>query len=297
MKRFVTLVALLAFVSLACGFLGAPRPRGEAVTTATPTVTSTSQPAPTRTPTYTPQPTESQPPTETSTEPARPIPTSPPGPTLALSASGPAACVPRDTKTETGVVVMVVSGDSIVVEIEGAPYQVRYIGLDAPLDTSTVEHFGPQATAKNAELVSGQEVLLVRDVSERDAANQLLRYVFVGEVFVNYELVREGFAYAFSRPPDLACDQALYNAQREARAEEAGLWAPLVALKGTPFHLATPKPGKHEPCYCYGEDLSCEDFEWQHEAQWCLDYCCSLGLGDVFRLDKNYNGLACDNLP
>jgi endonuclease YncB( thermonuclease family) len=94
------------------------------------------------------------------------------------------------------IVTRVIDGDTIDVNINGVVQRVRYIGIDTPEYTSTKEYYGAEATAKNRSLVEGRTVTLVKDVSETDRYDRLLRYVLVGNVFVNYELVRLGFATA-----------------------------------------------------------------------------------------------------
>jgi beta-lactamase superfamily II metal-dependent hydrolase len=51
------------------------------------------------------------------------------------------------------------------------------------------------------------------------------------------------------------------------------------------------------PCDCSGPDLNCSDFSTHAEAQRCYDYCKSQGYGDVFRLDGDKDGSACESLP
>ena len=57
-----------------------------------------------------------------------------------------------------------------------------------------------------------------------------------------------------------------------------------------------PQPGG-QPCDCTGPDLDCSDFATQAEAQACFEYCMRLGYGDVFRLDRDKDGKACESLP
>lgn len=47
------------------------------------------------------------------------------------------------------------------------------------------------------------------------------------------------------------------------------------------------------PCDCSGPDLDCGDFA-PGMAQVCYESCLSKGYGDVFRLDGNKNGIACE---
>ena len=86
--------------------------------------------------------------------------------------------------------------------------------------------FYDEATAKNAEMVDGQTVLLVKDVSETDHYGRLLRYVFVGDTFVNFELVNQGYAAAATFPPNVACEGVFRTAEADARSRGLGSWAP-----------------------------------------------------------------------
>ena len=139
----------------------------------------------------------------------------------------PFACIPTDTAVETGVVTYVVDGDSIFVEVDGQEKEVRYIGIDAP-EMDPIEPGAEAASQKNAELVEGKTVTLVRDVSEVDRYDRLLRYVLVDDLFVNYELVNGGFAQPKRYWPDVACNETLQNAQSTTRAN------PLVFLPTEP---------------------------------------------------------------
>ena len=136
--------------------------------------------------------------------------------------------VPSGPTTEA-TVERVIDGDTIVVDAGGARLYVHYLGIDAPeavaLDRP-VQFMGPEASQANAQLVSGQTVILERDVSEADSAARLLRDVWVdrdGTLFlVGLELVKAGFARAVPQPPDVKY-QALY-ADAEAQAKPPA-WA------------------------------------------------------------------------
>jgi hypothetical protein len=49
-------------------------------------------------------------------------------------------------------------------------------------------------------------------------------------------------------------------------------------------------------CACAGPDLDCADFECQPDAQRCYEHCLSEGYGDVFGLDADDDGTACEHL-
>jgi micrococcal nuclease len=119
-------------------------------------------------------------------------------------------------------VVKVIDGDTIDVSISGTIYRVRYIGIDTP---EIGEPFYQEATNKNSEFVGGKTVKLERDVSETDKYGRLLRYVYVGDLFVNAELVRSGYARAITYQPDVRYQVFLESIEQEAKQAFRGMWA------------------------------------------------------------------------
>lgn len=47
-------------------------------------------------------------------------------------------------------------------------------------------------------------------------------------------------------------------------------------------------------CSCSGDTLNCSDFSTSSSAQACMEYCISIGAGDIHNLDGNANGQACE---
>lgn len=60
--------------------------------------------------------------------------------------------------------------------------------------------------------------------------------------------------------------------------------------------LAIP-PAQGAGCYCGSDIYECNNFDTKDDAQACLDYCKSVGRGDVHGLDIDNDGLACESLP
>jgi len=269
------------------GLLPTSTPSPISTNTIPPTNTTT----PLRTMTETSVATATSAATSTPTEIASPIPTLINSP-IPLSAS----CIPNNTR-QTGKVVDVVDGDTIKVRLDqdGQTYTVRYIGMDTPESTSQVEFFGAEAAVKNVQLVFGKTIAMIKDVSETDRYGRLLRYVLADNIFVNYELVAQGYANTASYPPDVACIPTFQEAERKASASKLGLWNAPPTL--APLPTLAPSGG-NAPCNCNGSDLDCKDFSSHASAQACYDYCVSSGFSDVFDLDGNDNdGLACESLP
>jgi len=116
------------------------------------------------------------------------------------------------------LVTGVIDGDTI--EIEGG-YHVRYIGIDAP---EKDEPYYWEALQANRNLVEGKKVRLEKDVEDKDKYGRLLRYVWVDNTMVNAELVRLGYAYSYSYPPNLKYQTYLLQMEKEAREQKRGLW-------------------------------------------------------------------------
>jgi len=132
--------------------------------------------------------------------------------------------IQNKTQLETFKVTRVIDGDTI--EIKGGE-RVRYIGIDTPetIDPrKPIQCFGVEASKKNKELVGGKTVRLEKDITNRDKYNRLLRYVYVGNVFINLELVKQGFAYSYPYPPDIKYQDQFIKAQQEAQKTKQGLW-------------------------------------------------------------------------
>lgn len=120
--------------------------------------------------------------------------------------------------SETAVVVRVIDGDTIEVELDESMVEVQYLGIYVP----TLDDLcGQQAAEFNASLVDGQTVSLVREISDTDSEGRLLRHVYVGSLFVNAEMIAQGYALAAITPPDVG--QSEYFASLEQQAREGNL--------------------------------------------------------------------------
>jgi len=135
----------------------------------------------------------------------------------------------KPSYTVKALVTKVIDGGTIWVDISGKSYKVRYIGMDTPETvhpSKPVEYFGKDASQKNTELVGGKTVYLEKDISEEDKYGRLLRYVWTDDVtMVNAVLVRLGYAYSYTYPPDVKYQDLFLLLQREARENNRGLWA------------------------------------------------------------------------
>ena len=205
-------------------------------------------------------------------------------------------CLP-DNPPQTGRVLDIVDGDTIVVVLDqdGKAYSVRYIGMDAPENTGKIEPFGLEAAEKNRDLTYGKTVSLIKDVSETDGLGRLLRYVIADGIFLNYELVAQGYAKVASFPEDIACISEFQAAEKQASAWKLGVWG--EPLPSTPLPTGASFSGASPVCSCSGNLYNCSDFSTHASAQACYNFCQSVGRGDIHRLDGDNDSSACEDLP
>ena len=155
------------------------------------------------------------------------LPSPVPGPAPTLSPTPSPAPTPSPVPETQITVTRVIDGDTIEANIGGMIYKIRYIGIDTPeLDDKRAEYsaLAQEATRFNRQLVEGKSIHLEKDVSETDKYGRLLRYVYVGDIFVNAELVRQGLAWAKVYEPDTKYQDTLEKAEAEAKQAKIGIW-------------------------------------------------------------------------
>jgi micrococcal nuclease len=127
----------------------------------------------------------------------------------------------------TARVTRVIDGDTIEVDLGGESEDVRYIGVDTPETVkpdTPVQCFGPEASERNHELVEGHTVRLEFDRERRDIYGRLLAYVFVGDRFINGELVRGGYARTLEIEPNTSRAGQFGRLASAAGEAGRGLW-------------------------------------------------------------------------
>jgi len=209
-------------------------------------------------------------------------------------------------------VTEVVDGDTIKVDLgNGNIKTVRYIGIDTPETVDprkTVQCFGKEASAKNKELVGGGTVGLEKDVSETDKYGRLLRYVYMGDLFINQELVAQGYAHASAYPPDIKYQSKFTAAEQQARISNKGLWGACNTPSPTPKPTTTNSgittggstgTANTQTSNTYsGGDKDCKDFSTRAEAQAYFNSKGGSASNNVDRLDGNdHDGRVCESLP
>ena len=151
------------------------------------------------------------------------------------------ACGPveptRSSVGESAHVAFVLDGDTAELT-DGR--RVRYIGINTP---ETGQRYADEAKSVNEALVADRDVWLETDQELEDHYGRLLAYVWVGERFVNLELVEQGYATAYMVPPNTRYAQVFARAEEAARSEERGMWvsaAERVPVRITGLHYDGP---------------------------------------------------------
>ncbi len=120
---------------------------------------------------------------------------------------------------ETATVTRIIDGDTIDVSLNGQEVRVRYLGVNTPERDETCYR---EATEANRLFVSGKTVTLVADDENTDQYGRLLRYIYVGNLFVNAAMVEQGYAEAVLYPPNDAHYNELLNLERQAKVANRG---------------------------------------------------------------------------
>jgi micrococcal nuclease len=126
---------------------------------------------------------------------------------------------------ELGRVERIVDGDTVVVTDVGA---VRLIGVDTPESVhprQPVQRFAKEAATFLRNLALGQRVRFEYDQERRDRYGRTLAYLYLEDGrFVNAEIIRQGFGFAYTKYPFRYLDE-FRALEREARDARRGLWA------------------------------------------------------------------------
>ena len=163
---------------------------------------------------------------------------SPESTTRSVSATGP----PQPDSLESATVTDVVDGDTIELA-DGR--RVRYIGINTP---EREQPYYQEATAANRQLVGGKRVGLEYDQDTFDQYGRTLAYIWVDGQMANLALVQQGYANAFTVPPNVKYEAEFRTAGQEAREAERGLWAGAgVDLEIVTIHADAPGSDPENP--------------------------------------------------
>jgi micrococcal nuclease len=130
-----------------------------------------------------------------------------------------ASCTEVISSTEDTIsCTAIIDGDTFRLET-GQP--VRLIGIDAP---ELSQPGGEQSREYLAHLILGRTITLEKGYQDQDKYNRLLRFVYIGNLCINEEMIRQGYAEARYLPDDPVREYYI-QLEIEAETSRAGLWS------------------------------------------------------------------------
>lgn len=117
-----------------------------------------------------------------------------------------------------GVVVGVTDGDTVDVRLDSGMVRIRLHAIDAP---ERGQAHGQAAKEALSGLVFGKAVQV--EPFEQDRYDRLVARLWLGELDVNAEMIRRGYAWVYRRYAD---DPAYCAYEKAARDLKRGLWSP-----------------------------------------------------------------------
>ena len=136
-------------------------------------------------------------------------------------------------------VLDVVDGDTVLINHPKVE-RLRYLGINAPenlTNNSPGDPFYSESTNLNEKLVGGNIMFIEFDREKYDPYGRLLGYVFVGDILVNEEIVRQGLARVLFIGPNRKYENRILKAQKEAKKAKRGIWS-------NPSSFQTPRGNK-----------------------------------------------------
>jgi endonuclease YncB( thermonuclease family) len=121
------------------------------------------------------------------------------------------------TTVRTGKVGSMADGDTLTLLVGTRQLRIRLAEIDAP---GRGQPYGTKAKQALSDLVFGKSARVVE--VDRDRYSRTVGQLYVGNLDVNAELVRQGYAWVYRK---YAKQQLLYDLEDEARAAKQGLWA------------------------------------------------------------------------
>jgi micrococcal nuclease len=127
-------------------------------------------------------------------------------------------------------VLKVVDGDTIDVLVENQLVRVRLLGINSPESVDPrrhVECFGKEASRYLKSILGDSVVRLEkdRDKPDTDEYGRWLRYVYMNDVFINRDMIANGYAYEYTyHNEQYQFQDEFKNVEKNARELQIGLW-------------------------------------------------------------------------
>lgn len=193
----------------------------------------------------------------------------------------------------SGKVIAIADGDTFTfLTADKRQIKVRLAEIDTP---ERAQPFDARARQALADLIFAQKVRVVE--ADTDRYGRLVGHVYVGDLHVNRQLVREGMAWVYRQ---YMKDSTLLLDEQEARAAKRGLWYLPNTEQVPPWEWRKGVKAKDEPSSgkqrkalqgftCEGKSR-CSEMTSCEEAVFYLNEC------GVSSLDRDKDGIPCESL-
>jgi endonuclease YncB( thermonuclease family) len=137
--------------------------------------------------------------------------------------------IPNEAQPGLYRITSFADGDTIVVDMNGAPETIRFIGVDTPETQdprTSVQCFGRAAADYTKTMIGMNNVRLEADPTNtnRDRYNRLLRYVYLPDGrLINAEIIKAGYGFAYTLFPFEKLEE-FRGYEIQARQQGLGLW-------------------------------------------------------------------------
>ncbi|WP_246188107.1 thermonuclease family protein [Paenibacillus tengchongensis] len=122
-------------------------------------------------------------------------------------------------------VLNIIDGETLQVRMEdGTPETIKLLQIEVPesgLSGTSMDHSAEQYLSS---LLAGQQIGLDTDVTVRDEQGNLTASVFFGEMLINEELLKRGYAKVSGSPADNLYTEQYQEAEQAARSAKLGIW-------------------------------------------------------------------------
>ncbi len=192
-----------------------------------------------------------------------------------------------------GKVIKIVDGDTLtLLTQEKHQVKIRLAEIDTP---EKGQPYGKKAKQKLGKLVFGKKIQV--NVQETDRYGRIVGRVYIGDLDVNAELVKQGLAWVYLK---YAKDNSLFELEAKARKAYVGLWnmpeaqitPPWEWRKGQRKQSTYPPspPQKGVFTQTCGSKRYCKQMINCQEARFYLTQC------GLTRLDGDKDGVPCEKL-
>ena len=186
-------------------------------------------------------------------------------------------------------VIVVMDGDTVMVLRDGKKIKIRLANIDAP---ESDQVYGKESRQALADRVLKQFVHV--NSSAVDSYGRLIAELSLDGKSVNEEQVSKGMAWEYSH---FHSNKHYIELSKQAKLSKRGLWANSVQpISPDQWRKAHPKPNALKTASSLGANAACGKKHLCRQMKSCEEAKIYLLQCAVKSLDRNGNGVPCENL-